>query len=100
MLAVRTVDHMILPIDSDAVADLDRVGTTIDRDGIDAVPRHILDGLATDAKTLGIRTVAADVLVNPNDPAVARERAFSLIACGLIGARARRLATPTMEAAS
>ncbi len=85
---------MILPIDAILLADLDRVGTIIGEHGIDAVPAHLLQTLATDAKQLGVRPVAADVLTDTADPAVARERAFAVLACGLIGARSR-----TMQAA-
>lgn len=89
---------MILPIDSDVIADLDRVGAIIDRDGIDAVPGHLLDHLAADAKTLGVTTVATDVLLDATDPSVARERAFGVLAYRLMGARNRRLAAPVPEA--
>ena len=81
---------MILPLDPNAIADLDRIGSIIDRDGLDAVPQQLLQTLAHDAKEAGIRTVAASVLVDPDDPIVVRERAFAVLACGLIGASARR----------
>lgn len=81
---------MILPLDPTAIADLDRIGTIIDRDGLGAVPDHLLHDLARDAKSAGVRTVAASVLVDPADPIVARERAFAVLACGLIGARSRQ----------
>ena len=80
---------MILPLDTDRIADLDRVGSIIDRDGIGAVPERLLQTLADDAKALGVRPVAASVLVDPCDPPVARERAFAVLASGLIGARSR-----------
>ena len=79
---------MILPLDTEILADLDRVGAIIDRDGIAAVPDHLLLAIADDAKQLGIRRVAADVLVGHDDPDVARERAFSKVACSIVGARA------------
>ncbi len=81
---------MILPLDPHAVADLDRIGSIIDQHGLDAVPDQLLHSLAHDAKEAGVRTTAASVLVDPNDPIVARERAFAVLACGLIGARSRR----------
>lgn len=81
---------MILPLDPHAVADLDRIGTIIDRNGINAVPEQLLHALARDAKDAGIRPVAASILVDPADPTVARERAFAVLACSLIGARNRR----------
>ena len=80
------MDTMILPLDHDIVADLDRVGAIIDRDGIAAVPDHLLLTIAEDAKHHGIRPVATAVLIGHDDPDVARERAFSKVACGLIGA--------------
>ena len=67
---------MILPLDTQQIADLDRVGTIIDRQGIDAVPDGLLQSLARDAKTLGVRPVAASILIDPHDPSVARERAL------------------------
>jgi hypothetical protein len=80
------MDHMILPLDTDIVADLDRVGAIIDREGIAAVPHHLLVAIADDAKHYGIRPVAVEVLVGHEDPDVARERAFSKVACSLVGA--------------
>jgi hypothetical protein len=79
---------MILPLDTNVIADLDRVGVLIERDGLAAVPDHLLRSLADDAKRLGIRPIAAAVLTDPIDPIVARERAFSRLAIGLIGATA------------
>jgi hypothetical protein len=81
---------MILPRDPHTVADLDRIGSIIDQHGITAVPDQLLHALAQDAKDAGVRTVAASVLVDPADPWVVRERAFAVVACGLIGARSRR----------
>lgn len=90
---------MILPIDTDLIADLDRVGSLMDRDGFDAVPVHLLRAIAEEAKT--IRPAAASVLLDPADPTVARERAFAVIACSLIGARSRRtLTSPTAAPAT
>lgn len=80
---------MILPLDPTTVADLDRLGVLIDRDGIDAVPRHLVDAVVDSATALGIRPVAKDVLADPSEPRVARERAFALVAFGLIGAGER-----------
>ena len=84
---------MILPLDTGILADLDRAGAIIDRDGIAAVPEHLLLAIADDAKQLGIRRVAADVLIGHDDPDVARERAFSKIACSIVGARDPQPAT-------
>jgi len=80
---------MILPLDTQQIADLDRVGTIIDRQGIDAVPDGLLQSLARDAKTLGVRPVSASILIDRHDPSVARERAFAVLATGLRRAHAR-----------
>ena len=85
---------MILPLDLNTVADIDRIGSIIDQNGFGAVPEDLLLTLARDAKDAGVRPIAASVLVDPNDPIVARERAFAVVACGLIGARTR-LPAPT-----
>ena len=77
---------MILPLDTDVLSDLDRVGAIIDCDGIAAVPQHLLLAVAHDAKRLGIRPIATDVLIGHDDPDVARERAFSKVANSLVGA--------------
>lgn len=81
---------MILPLDAHTIADLDRIGSVIDRHGITAVPDRLLHALADDAKAAGVRPLAASILVDPADPWVVRERAFAVVACGLIGARSRR----------
>jgi hypothetical protein len=86
---------MILPIDHAVIADLDRVGSIIGTAGITDVPEHLLHTLADDAKQLGIRPVAASVLADPQSPTVVRERAFAVLAYGLIGAHAR---TPVVAA--
>ena len=59
---------------------LDQIGWSIERGGIDKIPDQLLVQIAEDAKRLGVRPVAASVLANSDDPAVARERAFGLIA--------------------
>lgn len=84
---------MILPLDPHTIADLDRIGSIIDRHGITAVPDELLHALAADAKAAGVRPLAASILVDPSDPWVVRERAFAVVACGLIGAHSRRLTT-------
>ena len=62
---------------------LDQIGWSIERNGISQVPEQLLAQIADDAKRLGVRPAAANVLANTNDPAVARERAFGLIAPSL-----------------
>ncbi|MDW3214784.1 MAG: hypothetical protein R8G01_12345 [Ilumatobacteraceae bacterium] len=89
---------MILPLDPHSIADLDRIGSIIGEHGIDAVPSDLLRNLAHDAKDAGVRPVAVSVLVDPTDPIVARERAFAVVACGLIGARSRRPTPPEASA--
>ncbi|NNE11233.1 MAG: hypothetical protein HKN41_03195 [Ilumatobacter sp.] len=84
---------MILPVDPTTIADLDRLGVLIDRNGIEAVPAHLLDAVIETAEQLGIRPVAKQVLADPAEPTVARERAFAHVAYGLFGARERAAAT-------
>jgi hypothetical protein len=62
---------------------LDQIGWSIEHSGIGKVPNQLLLQIAEDAKRLGVRPVAASVLANSDDPAVARERAFGLIAPSL-----------------
>jgi hypothetical protein len=87
------VELMILPLTPHTIADLDRIGSIIDQHGITAVPDQLLHALAQDAKDAGVRPLAASILVDPADPTVVRERAFSVVACGMIGARSRQLFT-------
>ena len=54
----------------------------IDRDGVDAHHQE-LQSLGSDALALGVRPGAAGVLIDPASPAVARERAFAIVARGL-----------------
>lgn len=54
------------------------------------MPDRLLHELAADAKAADVRPVAASVLVDPADPNVVRERAFAVLACGLVGAHSRR----------
>lgn len=62
---------------------LDQIGWSIERGGIDKVPDQLLSQIANDAERLGVRPVAARVLADADNPAVARERAFGLIAPSL-----------------
>ena len=57
---------MLLPLDTDIVADLDRVGAIIERDGIAAVPDHLLLTIAADRSA----TTRARTLLGHEDPRV------------------------------
>lgn len=63
--------------------DLDRIGRTIDIDGLRAVPAPLLDAVIASARQLRLRPVATAVLADPRAPTVARERAFGLVAMTL-----------------
>ena len=66
-----------------SLTQLDQIGWSIERRGIAGIPEQLITQIAEDAMRLGVRPIAASVLGNPDDPAVARERAFGLIAPGL-----------------
>jgi hypothetical protein len=53
--------------------------------GLTAANPSDLNLLAQTAEVVGISPVLVEVLVNPAEPIVVRERAFSLITCGVSG---------------
>lgn len=53
--------------------------------GLAAAAPADLTTLAETAEVVGISPVLVEVLVDPAEPTVARERAFSLIACAVSG---------------
>lgn len=57
-------------------------------DGIALVPSELLAALVSAARDAGASEVLVGVLVDPTEPAVARERAFAKIASRVIGASA------------
>lgn len=54
--------------------------------GIEATTPETLEVLAETAEAVGVSPVLVEVLVDPSEPVVARERAFSLVACAISGA--------------
>jgi hypothetical protein len=81
---------------TDTTPDLDRIGLTIDRAGLAAVPASLLDDLVLTARRHQLRPVATSILADPRAPTVVRERAFGLVASA-IGTIAR---TPTERSAA
>ena len=53
--------------------------------GIEATTPETLEALAETAEAVGVSPVLVEVLVDPREPVVARERAFSLVACAISG---------------
>ena len=58
--------------------------------GIEATSPQALEVLAETAEAVGVSPVLVDVLVDPSEPLVVRERAFSLVACAVSGAVRRQ----------
>lgn len=54
--------------------------------GIEATTPETLEVLAETAEAVGVSPVLVEVLVDPSEPVVARERAFALVACAVSGA--------------
>lgn len=70
---------------NDLHIDLRLVAETVADQGIDAVEASLVDAVAARALMLGASTTLVDILVDPDEPAVARNRAFGQLA--LIAAR-------------
>lgn len=68
------------------LVDLDELATTIDHLGVDAVDHDVLVRLAAVAALAGASLVLAEVLADPAQPPVARERAFGRLALALAAA--------------
>jgi hypothetical protein len=64
---------------------LARFADAIESQGIAAVPAELFVDLAVAARRVGASPIALAVLVDPTEPAVARERAFSKLAIAIIG---------------
>jgi hypothetical protein len=64
----------------DLSTDLARVAATVADRGIDAVEPSLVDAVAARALMLGASTTLVDILVDPDEPAVARIRAFGRLA--------------------
>ena len=61
---------------NDLYTDLHRVAEAVADQGIDAVDPSLVDAVAARALVLGAGTTLVDILVDPDEPAVARTRAF------------------------
>lgn len=66
---------------------MERMALTIDRRGINAIPAAALRELGFQAVSAGSSRIVAEVLADPCAPAVARERAFGIIATILASRR-------------
>ncbi len=64
---------------------LDRVADHIDGGGIQLLPAQLLSELVIAARAVDASEVVIGVLVDPTEPAVARERAFAKLAARIIG---------------
>lgn len=73
---------------NDLHPDLQRVAQTVADQGIDAVDPSLVDAVAARALMLGASNTLVDILVDPDEPAVARIRAFGRLA--MIAARPTR----------
>jgi len=72
---------------------LRRFAEILERDGIEHVPAGLLHELIGAGRAVDASAVAMAVVVDPTEPAVARERAFGLLAVQIIG-RADRVPVP------
>ncbi len=72
---------------------LRRFAEILERDGIEHVPADVLNDLLGAARAVDASAVAMAVVVDPTEPAVARERAFGLLSTQIIG-RADRVPVP------
>ena len=72
----------------DLYNDLAQVAETVADRGLDAVDPSLVDAVAARALMLGASTTLVDILVNPDEPAVARLRAFGRLA--VVAARPTR----------
>ena len=64
---------------------LEGLATRVAVAGISATTPDALEALAQTAEAVGVSPVLVEVLVDPAQPPVARERAFSLVSCAVSG---------------
>jgi hypothetical protein len=69
---------------------LDDIALTIDRDGVAALDRHVIDDVLALAAASGASPVLAEVLADELEPAPVRERAFGLLAMQIASGRRSR----------
>ena len=62
---------------------LEGLATRVAVAGISATTPEALQPLVQTAQVVGVSPVLVDVLVDPAQPTVARERAFSLVTCAV-----------------
>jgi hypothetical protein len=62
---------------------LEGLARRVAESGLTAATPADLNVLAETAEVVGLNPVLAEVLVDPSEPIVARERAFSLITCAV-----------------
>lgn len=79
----------------DGMTSLDSIAITIDREGFEALDRHVIDDVLTLANAAEASPVLAEVLGDEHEPAPVRERAFGLLAMQINSAAAARSATRT-----
>src|SRR5690606_25141730 len=75
-----TVRSVVSMTSNDLHTDLNRVAETVADQGIDAIDPSLVDAVAARALVLGANTTLVDILVDPDEPAVARIRAFGRLA--------------------
>jgi hypothetical protein len=76
---------------------LARFAAAIESQGIAAVPAELFVELADVARRVGASPVVLSVLVDPTEPAVARERAFAKLSIAIIGRTDGWISTPDVE---
>lgn len=76
---------------------LDRFAAALDADGIAAVPAELFVALAAAARAVDASPVVIEVLVDPMEPAVVRERAFRKLAIQIVGRAGRPVAPVDRE---
>ena len=64
----------------EVMTSLDRIASTIDREGFEALDRHTIDDVLALATAAEASPVLAEVLGDDDEPAPVRERAFGLLA--------------------
>jgi hypothetical protein len=77
---------------------LARFAAAIESQGIAAVPAELFVELADVARRVGASPVVLSVLVDPTEPAVARERAFAKLSIAIIGRTDGWISTPDVDA--
>jgi hypothetical protein len=68
---------------------LDDIAFTIDRDGVGALDRHVIDDVVTLAAARGASPVLTEVFADDSEPGRVRERAFGLLAMQISSGRRR-----------